>query len=723
MLINREVIEELYEDAGIGRRIRAEDYVKQKRVRLTKTYYEDSNNFDLHAIVQGKVEEEYKTYISVKKGEIQDASCECIDYQSTYGTCKHILAMVLEFINQKELESKIQEKQKGQKEKMVTMELHKEEYRNFKQLLNTFYPAQERTREIRKEKKQAKHTVQIKPKFILEKFQKKLKLEFKIGEKQFYKIKNLSQFYDAVMGHKEYHYGAKLDFVHEMDMFTKESVPLVEFILKYAELMNYVNAHISASYYGPKPISAGTLVLTKDGLDEIFSILKGKQVAFQDEYGEEEVFFVDQNPQIEFKVEKINKNEYHIIPNIEIFQYHILEGKDNLYFLYEGTFYRCTKEFSEGVLKMLEVFRRNFTEEMIFQKEDLTSFFSFILPKVKTNINIEKLDQAEVQKYMPKELAVKLFLDFDENNFMTAEVRFCYGEKEFNPICQTIDEPRDMVKEDEVTNIFQRTGFLLDQKNARFILTKEENIYHFLSEEIAFYMQEFEVMVTDRFKQREIRMPKLESIGVRVENNLLDIQLGDMNFDKEELQEILQKYRLRKKYHRLKDGSFLNLEENDAIAFLDNMTSGLGIEDKQLQKGELYLPMYRSLYLDTILNSMKQVEIQKSDSYKQMTEKVKNRELEAGCVVPEELENVLRYYQKIGFQWLKTLDYYILGGILADDMGLRKNHTNACCYCILFRRTYKGRKKALFSGMSKFTIFKLEKGSRKICKRHEMPCN
>ena len=128
MLINREVIEELYEDAGIGRRIRAEDYVKQKRVRLTKTYYEDSNNFDLHAIVQGNVEEEYKTYISVKKGEIQDASCECVDYQSTYGTCKHILAMVLEFMSQKELESKIQERQKGQKEKMVTMELHKEEY-------------------------------------------------------------------------------------------------------------------------------------------------------------------------------------------------------------------------------------------------------------------------------------------------------------------------------------------------------------------------------------------------------------------------------------------------------------------------------------------------------------------------------------------------------------------------------------------------------------------
>ena len=32
----------------------------------------------------------------------------------------------------------------------------------------------------------------------------------------------------------------------------------------------------------------------------------------------------------------------------------------------------------------------------------------------------------------------------------------------------------------------------------------------------------------------------------------------------------------------------------------------------------------------------------------------------------------LREYQKIGFKWLKTLDYYRFGGILADDMGLGK---------------------------------------------------
>ncbi|WP_269082510.1 SNF2-related protein [Aneurinibacillus tyrosinisolvens] len=41
-------------------------------------------------------------------------------------------------------------------------------------------------------------------------------------------------------------------------------------------------------------------------------------------------------------------------------------------------------------------------------------------------------------------------------------------------------------------------------------------------------------------------------------------------------------------------------------------------------------------------------------------------------MVPETLHARLRDYQHFGFQWLKTLAHYRLGGILADDMGLGK---------------------------------------------------
>lgn len=36
------------------------------------------------------------------------------------------------------------------------------------------------------------------------------------------------------------------------------------------------------------------------------------------------------------------------------------------------------------------------------------------------------------------------------------------------------------------------------------------------------------------------------------------------------------------------------------------------------------------------------------------------------------MQQILRTYQKTGFKWLKNLDDYKFGGILADDMGLGK---------------------------------------------------
>ena len=38
-------------------------------------------------------------------------------------------------------------------------------------------------------------------------------------------------------------------------------------------------------------------------------------------------------------------------------------------------------------------------------------------------------------------------------------------------------------------------------------------------------MQQFEVLATDRFKKKEIREPKIENLGVRIENNLLNTKL------------------------------------------------------------------------------------------------------------------------------------------------------------------------------------------------------
>lgn len=61
-----------------------------------------------------------------------------------------------------------------------------------------------------------------------------------------------------------------------------------------------------------------------------------------------------------------------------------------------------------------------------------------------------------------KKLGVKLFLDFDENDRIIADAKFCYGEEEFNPLQQKIEikYPRDVVAENKAINMFRKTGFM-----------------------------------------------------------------------------------------------------------------------------------------------------------------------------------------------------------------------------------------------------------------------
>ena len=132
--------------------------------------------------------------------------------------------------------------------------------------------------------------------------------------------------------------------------------------------------------------------------------------------------------------------------------------------------------------------------------------FSVVFPKVRNQIEVDNLNEEEIEKYVPKELYVKVYLDYNEINYITADIKFVYGEEEFNPLVeQEINIPRDIAKEDEVLEIFKKSGFMLDVKKARLILVKDEYIYQFLSEDIEMYMKKFEVLATDNFKQKEIK--------------------------------------------------------------------------------------------------------------------------------------------------------------------------------------------------------------------------
>ena len=579
MLINHEIIEDLYKDAGEARKKRAIEYQKQERIRIKNIEYENELNFSISANVIGN--KVYKTYISVRNGMVEDVTCTCEDYYNHYGICKHTLASVLEFINNPQYSEEIveteEEKEKIEENKqdlLLNIKTGNEKFNSFKQIVNSFY--QEEVEGISDEEDEIKQkgTIKIEPIIYYEKFSGDIKVEFKIGNKKMYKIKNLADFYTRMLNKENYKYGERLEFIHTKEVFEEESKPLLEFILKYSEIIKYANSNSNSNfrYYG-KALNERNILVGNSGIDDLFNVLKGKEVTFNKDYTTEKIRFVEEEPELKFILKKNKNGNYVISPNKDIYEMTILKGKQYKYILVNKKLYKCSKEFEKTNLKLLELFRQNYVTEIEFGKEELTEFFSVVMPKVKKAITIEGLSEKEIEKYKPKELTVEIYLDFDNNDYLVADVKFCYEENKFNPLNENekTNFPRNMIEETKALNIFRKTGFMFDVKNTRFILPNNNKIYEFLTEDINYYMQKFAVMVTENFKKKQIRNPQMTGLGVKVENDLLTIDLSKIDINLKELQDIMEKYSLKKKYYRLKDGSFINLEENKEIEFLEKL--------------------------------------------------------------------------------------------------------------------------------------------------------
>ena len=674
-MVNPELLEDLCYDAGTTRKEKAMEYVAKKRVNITKVIYEDNKNFELKAKVKG-TGNNYDVYIKVQNNELEDLKCTCPDYQKNYAACKHIVAAMVEFDNNPEyirIFTGVQANENVESNSLPNVnKKSSKDYKLFQQLVNEFYYDHSQNSENNITNSKNKN-IKILPKLIIDKYNSNLKLEFKIGEQQLYKLKSLPEFYEHMLNCENYKYGLKLEFVHDRKFFDEDSIPVLNYIMKYAEIIKYANqAADDYGYYG-RHLSDGYITVSNSGFDELFEIFKNKYLTIQRDYSEYDAYFIDKEPDIKFDVEEINNNECKIVPNIDIYEYNIIQGKNYVYFEYEGKIYRCSKEFDNTTLKLLKMYRKNFTSEIKLRKDELSTLFSVVFPKVKKSLKYDKLNLEEVEKYIPKELYVKLYLDYDKNNYIIADIKFCYDNYEFNPLKEeNVNIARDVLKESEILDVFIKTGFMLDRANSRLILTSDDAIYNFLSNEIEQYMKKFEVLATEEFKQKQIKQPKISNVGVRVENNLLEVDFEGLGFELSELKEIMDKYRLKKKFHRLKNGEFINLEENETMNLLDNLKTNLDIDFKEIEKGEIKLPIFRSMYLDRLLKNSNIKNINKDDNYKNIIEKVDNKNIDEELKLPEGLNASLRNYQETGFKWLKTLDSYNFGGILADDMGLGK---------------------------------------------------
>ena len=237
---------------------------------------------------------------------------------------------------------------------------------------------------------------------------------------------------------------------------------------------------------------------------------------------------------------------------------------------------------------------------------------------------------------------------------------------------KSADGYRDQLQEKRVAKVLSR---YFDQYSTRthvYLRTVDDDLlFGFLHTGIADLERFGTVTGTDAFRRRRLIRMSSVTVGVSVESGLMDLSVTSPQLSEEELLEVFHSYTLRKRYHRLRNGSYVDFSGNSDLAELQKLLSDLELAPDDVIRGKAHLPLYRAVYLDRMLEKHVELATTRDRVYRRLIRNFASARDE-DVEVPSCLTQTLRPYQAAGFRWLKMLQNVGFGGILADEMGLGK---------------------------------------------------
>ncbi|MCH4284968.1 MULTISPECIES: SNF2 helicase associated domain-containing protein [Bacillota] len=590
----------------------------------------------------------YEVNMSVDKDDylVRAHICNCPAHQKNFASCPHCVAVLLKIQTDQELRKVEQAPIKTMQDPIAIRLMNAYE----EQLVYTSLAMN------------LKNAVHLEPVFELR--QKRiLAVTLKIGNTKKYIIKDISQFLYDVEHNVKKGYGKELEFLHNIHSFDEESIPLIQFLQAHEHDTYYFNSK-EALKSAPQ---ARNLCLTKDALDEFFMMYAGKDVMQRrKEKNLINVKFVDQNPDFHVDVKIDEKGMYQIsLPDLD---YRVLEGRTHTYILKDNILHRCDEEYSKKATPFLKAFLEK-KGAFVLSKDLMPGFFNNVLMNIRSMMSFHGVD---ISEFAPLPLECKVYIDMPKNNVISAKLIYTYGKDEYNAFsCDMLSTSRNFNEEIAVRLVFTKYMTRIDaNEGIAYIENSQDAIYEFLQHGFEELNSMCDIYATDKFKKLEIRESVNISMGVRIESDLLEINFDTFDFPIDELQDVLSSYRMHKKYYRMKNGSFVNLEDS-ALSELSSILDGMHVEEKEISSGVIKVDKYRSLYLDSSMKEVNMIKVDRDTSFKDILRGIRNVQ-DADYKVPDSLKSILRNYQKVGFRWLKTMSDYGFGGILADDMGIGK---------------------------------------------------
>lgn len=325
-----------------------------------------------------------------------------------------------------------------------------------------------------------------------------------------------------------------------------------------------------------------------------------------------------------------------------------------------------------------------------FAEKDTERMISELLPQLELAGRV-RMEASLEQRLMRLPLVTRVFLD-REDAAITARVLFCYGEHEVDPFAPRVGEKasgpllmRDAVAERSVLDELSRAGFRV--RAGKVYLPGAQQTLVFLFEGVQTLMNKAEVFCSDRFRRMRPRKPALSG-KLTMRQGMLAFSMTDGEETIEELQALLEALRDRRRYFRLRNGTFLDLEGLEAWQEMAGSLAEAAAYQPAQENGALVMANYRAAYFAQLLGQT-DLPIALDHSVREVTDAMQEQAL----TCPSSLNATLRPYQLRGFAWLHALYRLRMGGILADDMGLGKTLQLIALLCWI--REEEGTQRAL----------------------------
>ncbi|WP_257347597.1 DEAD/DEAH box helicase [Pseudalkalibacillus decolorationis] len=624
------------------------------------------------AIVEGS--DWYDVSIEIRDGANILTYCDCPAYE-TYGACKHCVAVLLE-IGEKTANQAYAERRTQNKGDTFT---NTRDYHVTNRLIQSFSTRHQPTTIAKPvSNKKQPLTVEFHCKATSKRYigyGNYLAVEMKVGVNRTYVVRSIGDFLERIINEDSHEFTKKFSYDPTEHHFIDEDMEIIKLLYYAFENEGFLRDQQQFSHWRQPSRNERYLTIPPFMAERFLQLVQERKVtmeALDKIYPTIEVQDAGTLP-FSFNFEKKTASVFELdlkdLKNASLF--------DNYHYLFQnGVFYKLKPAQLELLSDFLDIQDTVNKSSISIHQEQIEPFLSHVIPGLKkvANINIaENISDQLIQH----PLKAKLYLDLNEEDLI-AKLEYHYGEIVIGPFHQEGSNQtefiliRDVEKEQIIMNILEHTALKYNGQN--FYIEGEEELYEFLYHAIPRLEEYAGIYMTGAIKSMILEENQTPSASIDIESggDLLEISFNMDGIDPNEVQAILQSLVEKKKYYRLPDGAFVSLE-GESIQTIDNLITELNTSQSELNDGKMQVPLYRGFQIDEMLNSggHQDTAAKVSRKFQRLIQDIKNPEL-IDFTIPNSLNATLRDYQQVGFQWLKSLAHYRMGGILADDMGLGK---------------------------------------------------